>query len=105
MLSRGGFSLFCLLRAPLGALCGARGLSLRECESRRLRPARVARFTRVGVDGAGYGVLRYWCWVSQLNRSHVFDWRRENVRCCVRADNIVGYYPRVIVCAPCDVRL
>ena len=49
----------------------------------------VACFTRVVVDGAGYGVLRYWCWVSQLNRSRVFDWRRENVCCCVRADNVL----------------
>lgn len=47
-------------------------------------------FTRVGVDGAGYGVLRYWCWVIQCNRSRVFDWRRENVCCCVRADNVLA---------------
>ena len=45
----------------------------------RLCPARVVRFTRVVVDGAGYGVLCYWCWVSQFNRLCVFDWRRLNV--------------------------
>lgn len=44
-----------------------------------LLPACVAWFTRVMVDGAGYGVLRYWCWVSQFNRLCVFDWRRVNV--------------------------
>lgn len=44
-----------------------------------LLPDCVARFTRVMVDGAGYGVLRYWCWVSQFNRLCVFDWRRVNV--------------------------
>ena len=56
----------------------------------RLRPARVAWFICFGVDGAGYVVLRYWCWVIQCNRSRVFDWRRENVRCCVRADNVLA---------------
>jgi len=49
----------------------------------------VVWFTHVVVDWAGYVVLRYWCWVSQCNRSRVFDWRRENVCCCVRVDNMI----------------
>ena len=50
----------------------------------------VVWFTHVVVDGAGYGVLCYWCWVIQDNRSRAFDWQRENVCCCVRVDNVLA---------------
>ena len=67
----------------------------RGCRAARVRIEETAPhiyvvwFTHVVVDWAGYVVLRYWCWVSQCNRSRVFDWRRENVCCCVRVDNMI----------------
>ena len=61
--------------APRVSCCGSRGAGsllpggcVRHTDG--VLPARVARFTLVVVDGAGYGVLRYWCSVSQRNRSN-----------------------------------
>lgn len=90
-----------LLTAGCVCLCRHMAVTARVCRVARVSVVARVRieetaphiyvvwFTHVVVDWAGYVVLRYWCWVSQCNRSRAFDWRRENVCCCVRADNMI----------------